>query len=90
VDEGLRERKKRETRERISDMAMGLFMSRGFDNVTVAEVARAADHGLSQNVRFHEAIVSQSTIRLGPREGPAASRVAGGTPCCHGPVRSRR
>ncbi|MGN9780543.1 TetR/AcrR family transcriptional regulator [Nonomuraea sp. ZG12] len=51
MDEGLRERKKRETRERISDMAMGLFLSRGFDNVTVAEVARAAD--VSVNTVFN-------------------------------------
>jgi AcrR family transcriptional regulator len=39
----LRERKKRETRQRISDIATGLFQERGFDAVTVAEVARAAD-----------------------------------------------
>lgn len=51
MDEGLRERKKRETRERISDLAMGLFMARGFDNVTVAEVARAAD--VSVNTVFN-------------------------------------
>ncbi|MGW7523982.1 TetR/AcrR family transcriptional regulator [Streptomyces sp. NPDC054783] len=39
----LRERKKRATRQRISDIATGLFVERGFDAVTVAEVARAAD-----------------------------------------------
>ncbi|WP_326644617.1 TetR/AcrR family transcriptional regulator [Nonomuraea fuscirosea] len=49
--EGLRERKKRETRERISDIATGLFLARGFDNVTVAEVARAAD--VSVNTVFN-------------------------------------
>ncbi|WP_157245348.1 TetR/AcrR family transcriptional regulator [Nonomuraea typhae] len=51
MEEGLRERKKRETRLRIADMAMGLFMTRGFDNVTVAEVARAAD--VSVNTVFN-------------------------------------
>ncbi|MEV7994339.1 TetR/AcrR family transcriptional regulator [Streptomyces sp. NPDC086077] len=41
--EGLRERKKRETRQRISDIATGLFLERGFMAVTIADVAEAAD-----------------------------------------------
>ncbi|GLX06265.1 TetR/AcrR family transcriptional regulator [Microbispora sp. NBRC 16548] len=51
MEEGLRERKKRETRQRIADIAMGLFLQRGFDNVTVAEVARTAD--VSVNTVFN-------------------------------------
>lgn len=39
----LRERKKRATRQRISDVATGLFVANGFDDVTVADVARAAE-----------------------------------------------
>ncbi|TCC34682.1 TetR/AcrR family transcriptional regulator [Kribbella sindirgiensis] len=40
---GRRERKKQQTRQAISDVATTLFLERGFDAVTVAEVARAAD-----------------------------------------------
>ncbi|MFI7444633.1 TetR/AcrR family transcriptional regulator [Nonomuraea indica] len=43
MSEGLRERKKRQTRQRISDVAIGLFVEHGFDNVTINEVAAAAE-----------------------------------------------
>jgi AcrR family transcriptional regulator len=48
---GLRERKKEQTREHIARTAMELFTKRGFDAVTVADVAEAA--GVSEKTVFN-------------------------------------
>ncbi|MFE6869797.1 TetR/AcrR family transcriptional regulator [Kitasatospora sp. NPDC057692] len=48
---GLREEKKRRTRTLLADTATALFAERGFERVTVAEVARAA--GVAVNTVFN-------------------------------------
>jgi len=48
---GLRETKKLRTRQEIAEKAMELFVRRGFDHVTVAEVAAAA--GVSEKTVFN-------------------------------------
>jgi len=48
---GLRETKKERTRNELASTAMSLFVRRGFDHVTVAEVAAAA--GVSEKTVFN-------------------------------------
>jgi AcrR family transcriptional regulator len=48
---GLRETKKLATRQQLADVAMRLFATRGFDHVTVAEVAGEA--GVSEKTVFN-------------------------------------
>jgi AcrR family transcriptional regulator len=51
MTDSLRERKKVQTRQRLSDVATALFLERGFDQVSVAEVAEAA--GVSKMTVFN-------------------------------------
>jgi AcrR family transcriptional regulator len=50
-EEGLRERKKRLTRQRISDVATALFIARGFEQVRVADVAEVV--GVSEKTIYN-------------------------------------
>jgi AcrR family transcriptional regulator len=55
MTEGLRERKKRQTRQRISGVATRLFVERGFERVTIAEVAAAAEVSVNTVYNYFEA-----------------------------------
>src|SRR3984957_10258802 len=58
--EGLRERKKRITRQQISDVATTLFVVRGFDRVTVAEIAEIV--GVSEKTVFNYFPTKESLV----------------------------
>src|SRR5215204_6850725 len=67
--EGLRERKKRAAREAIASTARRLFAERGFDAVTVAEVAAAAD--VSEKTVFNHFPTKEDLAFAGREEGIA-------------------
>ena len=58
--EGLRERKKRLTRQRISDIGTALFLSRGFDNVRVSEIAEKV--GVSEKTIYNYFPTKESLV----------------------------
>ena len=63
AEEGLRERKRRETRALIAGTAMRLFMRRGFDAVNVAEIAAAA--GVAEKTVYNYFGQSRNVLRRG-------------------------
>jgi AcrR family transcriptional regulator len=67
--EGLRARKKRAAREAIAVTARRLFAERGFDAVTVAEVAAAAD--VSEKTVFNHFATKEDLAFAGREEGIA-------------------
>jgi len=50
--ESLRDRKRRQTRDRIIEAAFALFVKRGFDEVTVDEIAHRAEIGRTTFFRY--------------------------------------
>src|ERR1700755_978991 len=58
--EGLRQRKKRLMRQRLSDTATAMFLERGFDGVRVAEIAAAC--GVSEKTVFNYFPVKEALV----------------------------
>ncbi|MFE0799906.1 TetR/AcrR family transcriptional regulator [Streptomyces sp. NPDC058812] len=79
VETGLRERKKQRTIQSLSDIAIGLFVEKGFDAVSVAEVAAAAEVSKPTLFRYFPAKEDLVLRRIADHEGEAA-RVAGEGP----------
>ncbi|HWM38173.1 MAG TPA: TetR family transcriptional regulator [Streptomyces sp.] len=71
---GLRERKKEQTKRRIAAVALALFTERGFDAVTVNEIADAAE--VAKATLFTYFPSKQSLVLQGVREDDLAGVVA--------------
>ena len=76
----LRERKKQLTYQAVSDAAIGLFLRRGFDKVSVAEVAAAADISKPTLFRYFPAKEDLALHRFADHEDEAARVVAARPP----------
>ncbi|WP_316774283.1 TetR/AcrR family transcriptional regulator [Streptomyces sasae] len=74
---GLRERKKRRMYEDVSDIAVRLFLAKGFDAVPVAEVAAAAGISKPTLFRYFPAKEDLVLYRIADHETEAARLVAG-------------
>ncbi|MEV4052327.1 TetR family transcriptional regulator [Amycolatopsis sp. NPDC049688] len=85
ADHGLRERKKQATRLLISNVATGLFIERGFEEVTVAEIAEAA--GVSKMTVFNyfprkeDLFLDRHAERLARLTAVIRTRPPGMSPC---------
>ncbi len=72
--EGLRERKKRITRQQISDVATTLFIVRGFERVTVAQIAEIV--GVSEKTVYNYFPTKESLVFDQTDEGTERLAVA--------------
>ncbi|WP_179500237.1 TetR/AcrR family transcriptional regulator [Streptomyces sp. WZ.A104] len=77
---GLRERKKRLTYQAVSDAAVAMFLERGFDKVSVAEVAAAADISKPTLFRYFPAKEDLVLHRFADHEDEAARVVTASSP----------
>ncbi|WTU53344.1 TetR/AcrR family transcriptional regulator [Streptomyces sp. NBC_00057] len=72
----LRERKKQLTYQAVSDAAIAMFLERGFDKVSVAEVAAAADISKPTLFRYFPTKEDLALHRFADHEDEAARVVA--------------
>jgi AcrR family transcriptional regulator len=70
---GLRERKRQQTRERLIETAMTLFLERGFEATTLDDIATAAD--ISRRSFFHY-FASKEDVVFAWHEGTTAALIA--------------
>ncbi|MEV1069834.1 TetR family transcriptional regulator [Streptomyces sp. NPDC050263] len=75
---GLRERKRQRMYQAVSEVAIGLFLERGFDAVSVAEVAAAAEISKPTLFRYFPAKEDLVLHRIADHEGEAARVVVEG------------
>ncbi|MFD7813325.1 TetR family transcriptional regulator [Streptomyces sp. NPDC059785] len=73
---GLRERKKQRMYRDVSDIAIGLFLEKGFDQVSVAEVAAAAEISKPTLFRYFPAKEDLVLHRFADHETESARLVA--------------
>ncbi|MCF3960493.1 TetR family transcriptional regulator, partial [Streptomyces fuscigenes] len=76
--DGLRERKKRKRHQEISDAAVALFTERGFDGVSVAEIAAAVDISKPTLFRYFPTKEDLVLHRFADHEDEAARVVRAG------------
>src|ERR1700737_2461118 len=67
---GLRERKRQQTRERLTRMAVALFLERGFEATTLDDIAAAAD--ISRRSFFHYFASKEDVVFAWQEESTAA------------------
>jgi AcrR family transcriptional regulator len=69
---GLRDRKKARTRDTIADVAITLFLAHGFDEVSVADIAAAAEVSKPTLFRYFPAKEDLALHRIADHQGEAA------------------
>jgi AcrR family transcriptional regulator len=72
VQPGLRERKRRRTHDTISAVAIALFLERGYDEVSVADIAEAAEVSKPTLFRYFPSKEDLVLHRIADHKGEAA------------------